>query len=293
MTNENTLSDNNNENSHVITFISDMSVETNLIVSQWSSYSQVHIYSAFYFANMSKHLEEKYQTECVTRQQTDKITIKNKYVNQHRACVTSAIFSSVAFLEATINELFSEIVELSNGYYGNQLDSDTKSKIKMLWKIDVKNPSAKEAISYNLIEGKRTLEKFQIVLSIAGKEVLNKGTYPYQDVEKLISIRNVLMHYKPQMIVIGSSIESIPTTKKFNGLNFHQLESENKFPQNPLFEGYNNYFPDRCLGYGCAQWAANSSVTFVKTFYNKLGVEPNPSLDTCRNGIDFPGIICP
>ena len=47
MTNENTLSDNNNENSHVITFISDMSVETNLIVSQWSSYSQVHIYSEY------------------------------------------------------------------------------------------------------------------------------------------------------------------------------------------------------------------------------------------------------
>ncbi|GCL35521.1 hypothetical protein SR1949_06170 [Sphaerospermopsis reniformis] len=282
MTNENICSDNNNENSHVITLISDMSIdESHLLVSQWSSYSPVHIYSAFYFAKMSKYIEEKYQKDCVTQQQQDIITIKNQYVNQNRSCVTSAIFSAVAFLEATINELFSEIGELLDGHYAKQLDSDTKSKIELLWKID------------NLIQGKCTLEKFQIFLSAAGKEMLDKGSSHYQDVEKLITIRNVLIHYKPQMMVIGSSIESIPTTKKFNGLNFHQLELENKFPQNPLFEEYNPYFPDRCLGYGCAQWAANSSVKFVKKFYNKLGVEPHPALDTYGNIADFPGIICP
>ncbi|MBD2505387.1 hypothetical protein [Anabaena azotica] len=280
MTNENTCSDNNSENSHVITFISDMSLKSHLVFSQWSNYSPVHIYSAFYFANMSKHLEEKYQTECVTRQQKDKITIKDKYVNQHRACVTSAIFASVAFLEATINELFSEIVEFPDGYYANQLDSDTKSKMKKLW--------TEEDISYE-----RTLEKFHKVLSVAGKQALDKGSSPYQDINFLIKIRNVLMHYKPQMIIQSSDFEPIPITKKFNELNFHALESANKFPQNPLFEEYSPYFPDRCLGYGCAQWAANSSVKFVKKFYNTLGVEPHPALDTYGNIADFSGIICP
>ncbi|WP_016950078.1 hypothetical protein [Anabaena sp. PCC 7108] len=290
---ENTSSDNNNEKLAAIEANFGIGFGFGIISNEWVYYSLYHIYAAFYFANLSKHIEQVYQNERATRQPQDRIIILDKYFKQHRACVTSAIFSSVAFLEATINELFAEIVEFPNGYYAKQLDYNTKSQIKILWKIDVQNPSAKEAISYNLIENKRTLEKFQMVLSIAEKDALEQDSSPYQDINELIKIRNVLMHYKPQMIVRSSSIESIPITKKFNGLNFHALESANKFIQNPLLEGGNAYFPDRCLGHGCAQWAADSSLKFVKLFYNKLGVEPNPGIDTYTNSANVTGIVFP
>ncbi|MBD2093603.1 hypothetical protein H6F90_00340 [Trichocoleus sp. FACHB-591] len=250
--------------------------------SQWTPYSLDHIYAAFYFTELSNKIEKLYQNERLNRDEKDRSLIFDKYHRQHRACVTSAIFSSVAFLEATINELFAEVVELPNGYHAAQLNPDIKLLLANLWKVDVQNVNAKTATSYNLIDSIRTLEKFQIALSISKKQVLDPAASPYQDIKYLVSMRNTLMHYKPQKIVSQSNIPSIPVTEKINGLNFAALESANKFEQNPLFEGGNAYFPDRCLGYGCAQWASNSSFNFVQKFYLQLGVVPSPSFATLR-----------
>lgn len=277
---ENTSSYNNNEKLEAIEANFGIGFGFGIASFQWTLYSLNHIYSAVYFANLSKHTEQAYQHERATKQPQDRITIFDKYIKQHRAFVTSAIFSSVAFLEATINELFLEIVEFPNGYYAKQFSDDTKSNIKELWETD----------NY---ERKEILCKFDTVLKKLNKRPLDKGTSPYQDIKQLIKIRNVLMHYKPQMIVQSSNIDSIPITKKFNDLNFHSLESANKFLQNPLFEGGNAYFPDRCLGHGCAQWAADSSLKFVQQFYNKLGVEPNPALDTYTNSANVTEIVFP
>ena len=35
---------------------------------------------------------------------------------------------------------------------------------------------------------------------------------------------------------------------------------------------FESFFPDRCLGYGCAKWAIVSARAFADEFYNRMGV---------------------
>jgi len=49
-----------------------------------------------------------------------------------------------------------------------------------------------------------------------------------------------------------------------------------KFKPNRLMENAGNpYFPDHCLGAGCADWAVSTTTTFTKEFFSRLGVIPN------------------
>jgi hypothetical protein len=49
-----------------------------------------------------------------------------------------------------------------------------------------------------------------------------------------------------------------------------------KFSSNPLMNGSDNpYFPDKCLGSGCADWAIRSIRVFSDDFFGRLGITPN------------------
>lgn len=37
----------------------------------------------------------------------------------------------------------------------------------------------------------------------------------------------------------------------------------------------NPFFPDYCLGYGCAKWACSVAEKFTNAFFSKIGIEPN------------------
>lgn len=91
-------------------------------ITQWTSYSLDHGYAAFHLAELSKETENNYQKEQTDTTQ-ERTSISSKFVRNHRAYVTNSIFSAVAFLEATINELFLEAVDNPAGYYAEQLDS--------------------------------------------------------------------------------------------------------------------------------------------------------------------------
>ena len=79
-------------------------------------------------------------------------------IHEHTAYVTGAIFLSVAFLEALVNESLGDLIE------------------------EVKNNS--------------TLARFDLVLENAGKPKFERGREPYQGVKALIDLRNELTHYK-------------------------------------------------------------------------------------------------
>jgi hypothetical protein len=49
---------------------------------------------------------------------------------------------------------------------------------------------------------------------------------------------------------------------------------QGKFNLNPLTGAGNPFYPDKCLGHGCAEWAVNSSIKFVDEFFEKLGSTP-------------------
>jgi hypothetical protein len=79
----------------------------------------------------------------------------------------------------------------------------------------------------------------------------------------LIKLRNMLVHFRPET----ASAADIQGIEK-------QLAS--KFDENPLMAGAGNpYFPDKCLGAACAQWAAWVAKSFVDEAFSRLGVQPN------------------
>ena len=175
----------------------------------------------------------------------------------HRAYVTGAVLHSVAFLEAVINEMF---VDVAHGHQVEQLieilGDDAVSQTASMWAL-VKDRG-----------GVSTLGKFQMALLLARKQEFDAGTPPYQDVDLLIKLRNALVHFEPESAAAGQPADQEDMQKMEQKLG-------KKFLQNELMQGVGNpYFPDKCLGFGCAKWAAESSLTFADDFLSRIGVTP-------------------
>ena len=45
-----------------------------------------------------------------------------------------------------------------------------------------------------------------------------------------------------------------------------------KFATNPLAGKNVPFFPDKCLGHGCAEWAIMNSIIFTDEFFRRLGL---------------------
>ena len=98
---------------------------------------------------------------------------------------------------------------------------------------------------------------------------MEKGKAAYQHVTLLMHLRNTLVHYVPEWLPPISSEDPDVTIE-------HKLEKQlkGKFEVNPMFRSSGNpFFPDKCLGYGCAQWAILCSIDFVKEWYARLGYQ--------------------
>ena len=99
--------------------------------------------------------------------------------------------------------------------------------------------------------------------SLSKSMIFNKGENPYQDAFRLVRLRNALVHYKPEWDT---------------SLNEHaKLESSLSgcFPESPFSHKNDAFFPKRCLGHGCAEWAVKNVITFMSNFQERLGVQDN------------------
>lgn len=222
-------------------------------VSLWMPrfyFSHYHIMSAAFFARASGKLESDNK---------DLEVVSSTIQSEHRAFVTGCIFSSVSFLEAQINEIFTDAAEDQREHIHHLGD-----KIYLfadMWKRGVPRRA-----SYPI------LEKYEIALALAEREPLDRTSLVYRDTKLLIRMRNALIHYEP--------LSSTSTAKS-------SQEWENKFRRkfslNPLTGAKTPFFPIRCMGYGCAKWAVESSVRFVDHCCSRLGVQP--VFDTVRDSL--------
>jgi hypothetical protein len=198
-------------------------------------YSSYHLWAAQKFAERAAEVERR------------SLEIPRFDIEQ-RAYVTGAILSAVAFMEAAINELFQDVADNEESYI-SPLDGRSRDLIRAFWELSG--------------EKTRALEKYQMALTFCGCHQLATGAQPYQDAELVIRLRNELMHYKPETLGGGAQ---------------HKLVRRlpNKFPDNPLMLGSANpYFPDKCLGSGCAKWAVQSTKGFADEFFQRIGMCPN------------------
>lgn len=204
-------------------------------------YSHYHIMSAAFFARESGKFE---------RENKEKDIVSSEVLVPHRAYVTGCIFSSVSFLEAQINEIFTDAADDKRDIIHPL--GDKIFVMAEMWKLGVPKTA-----SYPI------LRKFEIAVALAEKKLLDRGALIYQNIGLLIGLRNALIHYEP--ISSTSTAEaSQALEEKFRG----------KFPLNPLTGSKTPFFPERCMGYGCAKWAVESSISFVDHFCTQLGIEP-------------------
>jgi hypothetical protein len=172
-----------------------------------------------------------------------------KFNIQHRAFVTSAVRSAVGFLEAAINEVFSDVADGHDSYVA-PLSDQCRQSMGSRW-----NRKTQRLKSRRDNKRPEILEKYQVALACSGNPVFEKDTQPYVDAELLISLRNRLETRAPS--------DEDEFADKLKG----------KFKLNPLTT--NAYFPDSYLSAGCACWAFKTATALADEVFSRMKLTPN------------------
>lgn len=199
-------------------------------------FSSYHLWAAEHFAHLA--------------QETESQPGGPDFDIQSRAYVTNSILSAVAFLEAAINEVYDDLADEHESYVA-LLSDTTKRLLNGLWSGDEN------------VERWRVLEKYRVALLCAGKPAFDKGGQPHQAAALLVRLRNRLIHARPK-------------TRESADLDNLDLALRASFqPHRRMASSANPYFPDKCLGAGCAEWAVLSARKFADEFFSRLGIQPN------------------
>lgn len=199
--------------------------------------SYQHMQEAIHLAKLSKDCEIS---------NAGKTFSDGEFFNHHRAYVVGSILTSVASVEARINEFY---LDATDNLLGAILDSNQQDLLAELWK-----PLDEKRI--------QLLQKYQIALSAIEKSKFDTSRSPYQDVKLLIDLRNMLVHFKPEWDNDQKKHKKIED--KLRGL----------FELNPFWPTENTiFFPFKCLSHGCANWAVSSSMKFILEFFTLTGLD--------------------
>jgi hypothetical protein len=96
-------------------------------------------------------------------------------------CAVNAMVSSVAFLEATVNEFFFDVSDFMADHL-LPMTRSTRTALKALW-------------AQETTEKLRILDKYCLAVDTLGRRP-DRGREPWQSARLLIDFRNYLLHYK-------------------------------------------------------------------------------------------------
>ena len=211
--------------------------------------SHTHIRAASFFAREAGKLEDEqnnFDTDLLNREQL------------HEIYVSSSLVSSALFLEATVNEFYSDITH----------DFVRERKYDLPEQLVQRVDSMVGSIKGTTFTDISTLDKFQWLLILAGRNPFDKGRVPYQDTQIVMNFRSAFVHYEPEDLLV-SSTERDPET--------HSLEDALRTKQvslNPIVGEGVPSFPAKCMSHDCAMWAAKSVIEFTDEFFYRLDLEP-------------------
>lgn len=192
-----------------------------------------HLLAARQFATNARVLEHR---------GPDRVTAAG--ADRHRAYVTAAILASVAFLEASINELYFDLQELEPSN-GTQPLNGLLARLPDVWPAAERSP---------------ILHRYQLALALADAERFDQARAPYCDAESLIQLRDALVHQQPD-----------PDDGR---ARLRRLERRLKprFAPNALAKPESPWFPHLCLGAGCADWAVQTAESFSDAFCQRMSI---------------------
>jgi hypothetical protein len=155
-----------------------------------------------------------------------------------------AVMSSVAFLEALVNEVYLDTVDPALADRLKGMTEDAIAAMRDRWNA---TPS---------VEREGILEKYRIALECAGK-TMELGRDPAQSVKILIDLRDALTHYKPEWQ--GDDTQLFAELKR-------------RLPVNKRVAELNPWFPHQALSAECAEWAWKNSVALAKEWWRDMGL---------------------
>lgn len=173
---------------------------------------------------------------------------------QHRSFAITAVISAVCFLEAHVNEVFADAAD-DNAVVRQRvrgIPEEAMNLLAQLWNGPEVAAGDRLAI----------LAKYQLALVACGKSRMAANRNPFQKAQKLVDLRNALVHFKPEWQEHDVA---------------HKLEKKLKpagFAENRLPVGY-PWYPNKCLAAGCAEWACETSCDFVNDWRSKMGLVRN------------------
>jgi hypothetical protein len=174
---------------------------------------------------------------------------------RHEAFILNSILSTVAFLESAVNELHADAADDAY-FFADEEHEVLLRAIAEKWHNE-KNFDRAPMIS-----------KYQKILAIAGKAPFDEADQAFANIRILTEIRNHLMHYKREWVVLGES--RTPDDGQESTAEKFEKILRKKFATNPLASKNQPFFPDKCLGHGCAEWALVNSVIFTDEFFRRL-----------------------
>jgi hypothetical protein len=181
--------------------------------------------------------------------------ISQESILRHEAFILNSLFSSVAFLESTVNELYSDAAD--NAYFF----TDEKNEL-LLQNIGEKWKNE------NYFDRTPVVTKYQKILVIADKPVFDEEHAALKAIRNVMEIRNYLMHYRREWVILQKG--GVTDAREETRAEKFEKMLKNRFMENPLAHKSRPFFPDKCLGHGCAEWAVKNSLDFTDEFFSRL-----------------------
>lgn len=205
-------------------------------------YSIQHVQAAAYFTRCAAKVE----AELIDETAPEAVVLK--------AYVASALFSSVAFLEAQVNEIYADAL-LSEGDHLSTLDKRDRAMIASLGETDS-------------VQKASIISKYDLLLLAAGKSPLPNDRDPLQATATIIRLRNEIVHYKASFFDVGT--EDTVRAGSFHKSKLPQ-QIKGKFEPRKSAKGISG---DAWLGYGLAKWSVTSVIAYADAVFSALGVRP-------------------
>ena len=148
--------------------------------------------------------------------------------------------SSVAALESYANELYFEGRFISSALSG---------------------PAAEQVA--DLIDKESILKKFALALALRADKKLDLGSPPSQNVDALIKLRNLLVHYRSEWSHQQTAHDKVAKALK------------HRFERSPFIPEHEPLLPKAWASHSFASWSIRSVYSFMEHFYTEAGLE-NP-----------------
>ena len=210
--------------------------------------SSIHIRTAANLARQCAELETRSPRRIAAFRGGDLATRDQGYA-------AASVIICVAFMEAAANEFYNDCCD-SGKDVTNRLGKQQVAPLAGRWK-----DAEKDQRSWPV------LEHFQDALKILKLRPFERGRGIFQMARVLVDLRNFLVHYRTEWVGTDP-----PTSREKEAEDLEAALKKQRFSNNPFYAAGNAFLPDRCLGYGCAKWAVETSIEFVDEFWRRIGL---------------------